>query len=185
MNWVLRLGAASVFALLLHALLLFMALNCFKARTDSIRPGLTIVLSGGEAKSTGGAKSSKLSPRTTQKEIELLANGIGVESAPHPTGAADLPVAADENVGGLPPIAVLLDESRPSYPLISRKLREQGEVVLAILVTPDGRAREVSLKSSSGHERLDLAAASFAREARYQPVPAEALRELRIKFSLE
>ena len=83
------------------------------------------------------------------------------------------------------PAAVLLGGARPGYPFISRKLGEEGDVVLTVLVTPEGRAREVSLKTSSGHERLDLAAASFAREARYQAGRDEAVRELRVHFGLE
>lgn len=55
------------------------------------------------------------------------------------------------------------------YPAISRRLREQGRVVLRVLIGRSGRAEQVEVQTSSGSERLDKAAAKAAREALYRP----------------
>jgi protein TonB len=51
-----------------------------------------------------------------------------------------------------------LHNPKPLYPKLSERRGEQGVVLLSVLVGPDGRAREVSVKTSSGYERLDVAA---------------------------
>jgi protein TonB len=51
-----------------------------------------------------------------------------------------------------------LHNPKPLYPKLSERRGEQGVVVLSVLVGADGRAREVSVKTSSGYERLDMAA---------------------------
>ena len=51
-----------------------------------------------------------------------------------------------------------LHNPKPIYPRLSERRNEQGTVILHVLVGVDGRVREVSLKSSSGFERLDQAA---------------------------
>ena len=51
-----------------------------------------------------------------------------------------------------------LHNPRPEYPRISERRNEQGTVILHVLVGVDGRAQEVSVKTSSGFDRLDQAA---------------------------
>lgn len=46
----------------------------------------------------------------------------------------------------------------PKYPSESRKLREEGEVLIRALISEDGHVLEVKMDRSSGHERLDAAA---------------------------
>ncbi|MES2672626.1 MAG: energy transducer TonB [Pseudomonadota bacterium] len=43
----------------------------------------------------------------------------------------------------------------PVYPAVSRRLREQGVVLLEVLVLADGSVGELRVKQSSGHARLD------------------------------
>lgn len=57
----------------------------------------------------------------------------------------------------------------PAYPLLSRRLRETGTVLLQVLVDADGRPSQVRLLRSSGFERLDLAAVDAMRRARFKP----------------
>lgn len=63
-----------------------------------------------------------------------------------------------------------LDNPKPPYPAISRRLAEQGRVVLRVHVEADGRAGEVQLQTSSGSPRLDQSALDTVR--RWQFVPA-------------
>jgi periplasmic protein TonB len=46
----------------------------------------------------------------------------------------------------------------PEYPPVSRRLGEQGTVILAVLVEPNGRASDAKIVQSSGFPRLDQAA---------------------------
>lgn len=62
-----------------------------------------------------------------------------------------------------------LDNPRPVYPALSRRMGEQGRVILRVHVTAAGRADEVQVKTSSGFERLDQAALSAVRQWRFMP----------------
>lgn len=48
----------------------------------------------------------------------------------------------------------------PPYPPLSRRLGEEGRVILRVLVTPQGTAEQVEIKTSSGSARLDESARS-------------------------
>lgn len=57
----------------------------------------------------------------------------------------------------------------PRYPQDSRRKREQGVVVLQLLLDENGRVAEISIARSSGHRRLDQAALSAVRQWRWAP----------------
>jgi periplasmic protein TonB len=65
--------------------------------------------------------------------------------------------------------AAYLNNPAPVYPPIAKRLGEQGRVLLRVLVSPDGMAKEVSLHSSSGSESLDEAAIRAVRRWRFVP----------------
>lgn len=62
-----------------------------------------------------------------------------------------------------------LNNPAPAYPSLSRRLREEGVVLLEILIKADGTVSEIKLKKSSGHKRLDDTAAKAVAKWRYQP----------------
>lgn len=62
-----------------------------------------------------------------------------------------------------------LDNPKPAYPAISRRLAEQGRVVLRVRVEADGRAAEVQLHGSSGSPRLDQSALDTVRRWKFVP----------------
>src|SRR5690606_39939973 len=62
-----------------------------------------------------------------------------------------------------------LNNPRPAYPALSRRLREQGTVLLEILILPDGTVGEVKIKESSGFKRLDDTAVKAVKQWRYTP----------------
>ncbi|HQV09399.1 MAG TPA: energy transducer TonB, partial [Thauera sp.] len=66
--------------------------------------------------------------------------------------------------------AAYLNNPRPAYPMLSRRLREEGQVMLRVLVSPEGQPARVELRTSSGSERLDRAAQEAV--ARWRFVPA-------------
>ena len=57
----------------------------------------------------------------------------------------------------------------PIYPARSRKVGEQGSVMVRVLVDVTGRPAQVSLQTSSGHPELDQSALSAVRAAQFRP----------------
>lgn len=84
------------------------------------------------------------------------------------------------------PEAVMSTHTIIPYPPESQKAKEQGTVDLRVAVAPDGRATAARVAKSSGHPRLDSAAAQWVRQTyRWQPnrCNAQAL-PLKVVFSL-
>lgn len=65
--------------------------------------------------------------------------------------------------------ASYLDNPAPDYPSISRRLGEQGKVLLRVQVAVDGTADSVALQTSSGSSRLDQAALAAVKKWRFVP----------------
>jgi protein TonB len=63
----------------------------------------------------------------------------------------------------------------PNYPTMSRRLGEQGTVMLRIQISAQGRAQAVELVKSSGHQRLDEAAIATVREWQFIPATRDAM----------
>jgi protein TonB len=109
---------------------------------------------------------------------------------PAPTPPAPPPPAAPEPKT-IPPTAVrYLTPPSPVYPSASKRQRETGRVVLRVEIGIDGRARQVSLARSSGHARLDEAAAASLRAARFAPYTENGVAlvvwtQVPIEFELE
>lgn len=59
---------------------------------------------------------------------------------------------------------------RPAYPPASMRAREQGSVLLRVLVDATGVPQHVEIARSSGHARLDAAARDSVMRARFRPV---------------
>ena len=110
--------------------------------------------------------------------------------------STDLPPLPD--VQPKPPIMVAakLDPRhaaalQPIYPEASKRLDEEGVVVLRVLIGTDGRVKQAEVKTSSGYDRLDEAALRQARRSwRFLPatrdgVAIESWKELPIRFELK
>ena len=65
--------------------------------------------------------------------------------------------------------AAYLNNPRPAYPLAARRRGDQGTVLIRVLVTAEGAAREVSLEKTSGHSSLDDAALAAVKSWRFVP----------------
>lgn len=95
---------------------------------------------------------------------------------PQPVVAAAPPAPATPPAPPAPPAVVLpssnadyLNNPPPPYPPLSRRLGEQGKVVVRVLIKADGTAAEATVVSSSGYERLDEAARQTVLRWRYVP----------------
>lgn len=51
-----------------------------------------------------------------------------------------------------------LQNPAPAYPALSRRMGEEGKVVLRVFVEPNGRPSQIEVKAGSGSPRLDQAA---------------------------
>jgi len=65
--------------------------------------------------------------------------------------------------------ASYLNNPPPSYPAISRRLGEQGKVVIHVLIGTDGLPLQGDIAESSGYDRLDQAALQAVLRWRYVP----------------
>lgn len=65
--------------------------------------------------------------------------------------------------------AAYLNNPTPTYPPLSRRLSEQGRVLMRVYVDPQGAPAHVELRQSSGHPRLDSAAEAAVRRWRFVP----------------
>jgi len=62
-----------------------------------------------------------------------------------------------------------LQNPKPAYPPVSKRLGEQGTVLVHVLITADGAAQKAEVKKSSGYDRLDQAAVATVLKWRYVP----------------
>lgn len=65
--------------------------------------------------------------------------------------------------------AAYLNNPPPAYPTLSRRMREQGRVLLRVFVTAEGRPGRIELSESSGSSRLDKAAEAAVGRWRFVP----------------
>jgi len=104
---------------------------------------------------------------------------VGVSEPPAPLPPINTPVAAPEPAPAAPPAppavvapsstASYLNNPPPVYPAVSRRLNEQGLVVLRMLIGTDGLPQTGEVKQSSGFERLDQAAIKTVARWRFVP----------------
>ena len=62
-----------------------------------------------------------------------------------------------------------LKNPAPPYPPQSRRIGEEGKVILRVFVTADGGAQQVEIKTSSGSDRLDESAQRTVRRWKFIP----------------
>ena len=136
-----------------------------------------------------------LSAPTAAPTAPAVPAATALSPAPPPPPAPTPPPAAPAPP---PPPKVELPSSKadylhnppPDYPRMSKRLGEQGRVVVKVLIGEDGRAQKVELLTTSGFERLDKSAMEAAMRWRYVPGKrggvAEAMwYQVPIQFTLE
>lgn len=92
-----------------------------------------------------------------------------VPAAAQPAPAAPASPPAGEAVQLPSSNAAYLNNPRPSYPSISRRMGEQGKVLLRVLVDENGLPQQIEIKQSSGFDRLDKAALASVKQWRFVP----------------
>ncbi len=137
---------------------------------------------------TDGRKSvarSRLSPHGS--------NPFGPSRTPQPA-PTPAPVEAPKPAPPLPVIqprfnADYLDNPKPPYPSISRRMGEEGEVQLRVSVDAGGNVQQIEIHRGSGYPRLDQSALQTVRRWRFVPArqgnqPVSSWVIVPIQFSL-
>ena len=92
-----------------------------------------------------------------------------VATVPEPAPASAPPPPALTRVELPSTDADYLQNPRPVYPAISKRLGEQGQVIHSVLIGVDGLPISARLVKSSGFDRLDAAAYATVMSWRYVP----------------
>ncbi len=108
---------------------------------------------------------------------------VSSNAAPSPAPALALVVLPSSD-------ADYLQNPKPPYPALSKRLGEQGKVIVRVLIGVDGTAQKTEIKQSSGFDRLDQAALATVLRWRYVPgkragVPEAMWFNVPISFVLE
>jgi protein TonB len=103
-------------------------------------------------------------PAAPAAEKAASAGAVGVAAGPAPAPAA--PVAGPRTItSGVEYIRA----PQPEYPALSKRMGEQGRVVLRVLVNEQGLPDQVVVQTSSGFARLDEAGRQAALRALFKP----------------
>lgn len=112
------------------------------------------------------------SPAPVDPSALAEAPGPAVPTPPVPAPSRG-PSAAAPSVGGAVSAQPRYRSNpRPDYPLPSLRRREEGVVLLNVVVQPDGLPGAISLNRSSGHPLLDRAALDVVRRWTFEPARA-------------
>ncbi len=119
-----------------------------------------------------------VAPRSqVTQEIKVPDASFEPRSAPSATSALPspaAPVAAPPVKTGVSiPASYAASNRKPAYPSRSRKLEEEGTVMLRVLVKDDGTAGTVEIKSSSGYPLLDESAKTAVQTWRFNPATSD------------
>lgn len=118
---------------------------------------------------TEGSAATSNAARPGEGETQAVAPAsTSTSSAGSSSGA---PAAGGNSCGSEAPgfDAAYLANPAPPYPGLSRELGEEGRVLLRVLVSAEGKAQEIEINKSSGHERLDRAASRAVWNWRFVP----------------
>ncbi len=139
---------------------------------------------------TAKATQSNATPTTPDAQTPT-------EPTPAPGGATPAPSSFSNERARTAPALTLpsseaqgLNNPKPAYPKLSRRLNEQGQVVIRVYVGVDGNAQQGDIKTSSGYDRLDQEALRVVLRWRFVPgqrlgVPEAMWFNVPVNFVLE
>ncbi len=138
-------------------------------------------------------------PRSTVRAAKTPAmpsNTAAHKPTPAESAAASAPAESPAGAGRDEPLVeakfdvATLHNPKPPYPLTARRRGYEGRVLLSVRVLTDGVCGGVTLKQSSGHAMLDIAALDTVKRWRFLPArrgatPVESRVDVPITFRLE
>ena len=105
------------------------------------------------------APTGTIDPRPPAAPVAAPVAAAQAAPAPASSSAVQLP-SSD---------ADYLQNPKPAYPSISRRLNEQGQTTVRVLIGTDGQPQRAEIAKSSGFARLDEAAVAAVLRWRYLP----------------
>jgi len=112
----------------------------------------------------------KLKPFPKAPTSERAVKAPEPEPLPVEKPTEEIPIEPESESVVLPSAdATELNNKAPVYPGMSKKLKEEGTVLLKILVTKEGRVADIEIKNSSGFKRLDDAAVKAIKRWKFNP----------------
>jgi len=110
------------------------------------------------------------SPKMVEPAANVPSDQSSSSSAAQIQSAAAASMAAQVETASPPSFsAAYLDNPPPVYPPLARRMGEEGRVLLRVYVTPQGRAGEVKILTSSGSAMFDDAAQVAVKAWRFVP----------------
>ncbi len=162
-------------ALVLHAAILgWVSLSAPRANPARPAEPMSVSLLA-SAPTTSRATLPVVSQPAVKKSASQERVVAADEPSPHEVTAASATESAPAvlpQTEALTPVrfdAAYLRNPAPGYPLLSRRLGEQGRVLLRVMVHADGSAMSVEIEAGSGYPRLDQAARETVRQWRFIP----------------
>ncbi|MBT8526090.1 energy transducer TonB [Polynucleobacter paneuropaeus] len=137
--------------------------------------------SGNQSGGQSGAQSSNqpsAQASSSGNEMQAQLSGGKAQSPGSSSGTADADYKSES-----------LRNAQPRYPIYSRKMRQEGVVIITAEVLTDGSATDVRMATSSGIKLLDEAALETVRQWRFIPakrdgVPYVQRLRIPVTFSL-
>ena len=101
---------------------------------------------------------------SSSNEMQAQLSGGKAQSAGSSSGTADADYKSES-----------LRNAQPRYPIYSRKMRQEGVVIITAEVLTDGSATDVRMAASSGIKLLDEAALETVRQWRFIPAKRDGM----------
>jgi protein TonB len=110
-------------------------------------------------------------PRTPTPQIEATQSNLPAPAAPVAAPPVEIKPSAPAAEPFVQPRfdANYLKNPAPNYPPLSRRMGEEGKVILRVVVSAQGSADSVEVKTSSGSQRLDDAAVNTVKQWKFIP----------------
>jgi protein TonB len=122
---------------------------------------------------TSPSLPARSSPTFTEQQSQDVAQHTTSAEPPANTAPSNAAPSTTSQVESSayqePRSAAYLNNPKPEYPPVSRRLQETGKVLLRVHVDTSGVATDVEIRNSSGFARLDSAAVKAVWQWRFIP----------------
>ena len=173
--WLVTLGVLGLHALALTGLLL----QADSADMDNQKSiAMEMVLAPVSNTPAKAQQQPIATPTAAPKSAATKADQTTPSSAPATQSVEPTPAATPAQSGqnkGAPAFSLPSSEAhglnnpKPAYPRLSRRLNEQGQVMVRVFVATDGSPQQGEIKTSSGFDRLDQEALRTVMRWRFVP----------------
>jgi periplasmic protein TonB len=176
-----------ILVLAIHLIIFLIAVFGLPSFKVVKRPDITIELGAAPEASDGPMNSMKPKAQAMPKEVSKEVSKDKTPPLKKDKDASAIPVPAQAKQSSAQPAALsssgvaaaptadadyksaYLQNPKPPYPPLAFKARMEGKVILLAEVLGDGRAGQVRILTSSGHELLDQSALSTVKNWKFTP----------------